>query len=96
MTDTNTVYSDVTFVKTRKGTRGESLQITFISLLLNNIIHTFPPTIESWVTFAFVITLTVAETTSTPDETTYSEVKVSKIKAPSEPDGKCKKKDQKY
>ncbi|XP_029701004.1 hepatic lectin-like [Takifugu rubripes] len=48
MTDTNTVYSDVTFVKTRKGTR---------------------------------------ETTSTPDETTYSEVKVSKIKAPSEPDG---------
>ncbi|TWW65106.1 C-type lectin domain family 4 member E [Takifugu flavidus] len=47
MTDTNTVYSNVTFVKTRKGMR---------------------------------------ETTSTPDETTYSEVKVSKIKAPSEPD----------
>lgn len=39
MTDANTVYSDVIFVKTSKGTRGESLPNTFISLLLNNIMR---------------------------------------------------------
>lgn len=40
MTEANTVYSDVTFIKTKERAVGESLTNMFILLLLNDIPET--------------------------------------------------------
>lgn len=90
MTEANIVYSNVTFIKTKEKAVGKSLTNMFILLLLNDIPGT---------DFLFVCLFYLnndyyhyfhccAETTSTPEETTYSEVKVSKTKSPKEFVGK--------
>lgn len=89
MTEANIVYSDVTFIKTKERAVGESLTNMFILLLLNDIPGT------DFFFFFFYLNSDYyhyfhccAETTSTPEETTYSEVKVSKTKSPKEFVGK--------
>lgn len=84
MSEENVVYSEVNFTKTKEKAGGESLPNMFISLLLNDISGTqVLNTTMTNIIFDFC-----AETTSTPDETTYSEVKISKTKSPTMSVGK--------
>lgn len=85
MTEADIVYSDVTFIKTKERAVGESLTNMFILLLLNDI-----PGTEFFYGYYFFYLNNdcyhyfhcCTETTSTPEDTTYSEVKVSKTKSP--------------